>query len=114
MSFGSNWVSDTLLVQGGGTLSDGASYTGYEVGADNNTAVISGTGSVWVRKTISLSVTREPGSQLIITNGGAYLNSSLYVPIWATTPAVHNTILVSDRVSLEGIRLYRYSGSGNQ
>jgi len=76
-----NWVSDTLLVQGGGTLSDGQLHW-LRSRADNNTAVISGTGSVWGTQNNLFVGYSGAGSQLIITNGGAYLNSSLYVPIW--------------------------------
>src|SRR5436853_5245990 len=45
---GSNYVFDALLIQNSGVLSNsGNSFIGFALGASNNTAVVSGGGSVW-------------------------------------------------------------------
>ena len=39
---GSNWVFDALVINGGGSLSNGNSYIGYTTGANNNIALVNG------------------------------------------------------------------------
>src|SRR6266568_5156151 len=44
---GSNYVFDALLIRNAGVLSNAVGSIGYAVGANSNTAVVSGGGSVW-------------------------------------------------------------------
>src|ERR1035437_356716 len=46
-SVGDNFVYDALVIQTGGVLSNGFGYVGYQFGADNNTVLVTGSGSVW-------------------------------------------------------------------
>jgi T5SS/PEP-CTERM-associated repeat protein len=71
---GSNTFLDALLINSGGILSNGIGYIGYEVGASDNTAIVSGSGSVW-NNWLDLYVGDSgAGNQLIVTNGGAAFN----------------------------------------
>jgi fibronectin-binding autotransporter adhesin len=71
---GSNTFLDALLINSGGILSNGIGYIGYEVGASNNTAIVSGSGSVWSNWLDLYVGDSGAGNQLIVTNGGSAIN----------------------------------------
>jgi hypothetical protein len=49
-SSAAKWNADVLLIQYCGVLSDGDGYLGYAVGADNNAAIISGSGRARIKE----------------------------------------------------------------
>jgi T5SS/PEP-CTERM-associated repeat protein len=70
---GSNYVFDALLIKNGGMLAvtNGTGYIGYNIGASNNSAVVSGSGSLWTNSGFVYVGYSGAGSSLIISNGGA-------------------------------------------
>jgi T5SS/PEP-CTERM-associated repeat protein len=68
---GSNFVFDALIIQNGGVLSNAAGYVGFEVGANNNSALVSGSGSAWATSGNLFVGLNGVGNTLTITNGGA-------------------------------------------
>jgi T5SS/PEP-CTERM-associated repeat protein len=89
---------DALLVESGGLLSSGDGYIGFRVGANNNTAIVSGTGSVWSNNGVLAIGYSGVGSQLIITNGGAVYNGTGYVG--GNPGSTGNTVLVTGSGSM--------------
>src|SRR5206468_13004398 len=71
---GSNWMHDALIIQNGGALSNGNGYVGYEIGANYNAAIISGSGSAWSNSADLFVGYSGMVNQLIITNGGLVYN----------------------------------------
>src|SRR5260221_12699251 len=65
---GSNTFADALLILNGGALSSGNGYIGYEIGADNNTALISDSNSVWSIAGVLVVGNGGTGNRLIVTN----------------------------------------------
>jgi len=43
---GSNTFADVLLIQNNGVLSNGTGYSSYEAGSSNNSALVTGSGSL--------------------------------------------------------------------
>jgi len=72
---GSNTVFNLLQIENGGVLSDTVGFIGYATGADNNTTIITGPGSVWSSSTLVIG-RGGANNRLIITNGGAAHASS--------------------------------------
>ncbi len=111
---GDTWVYDALLIQNGGVLSNTVGYIGNQPGADDNTALVSGTGSVWSNIN-NLSVGYYgTGNSLTITNGGAVYNA--YGVIGYQSGADDNTVLVSGSSSVweSAANLFLgYQSSGN-
>src|SRR5580704_12155985 len=68
---GSNFVFDALIIQNGGVLSNVAGYVGYAVGANNNSAIVSGSGSAWDTSGSLFVGLNGVGNALTVTNGGA-------------------------------------------
>ena len=67
---GSNTFSDTLQIINSAVLSNGTGVLGFALGASNNTAMVSGTGSLWKNTTNLFVGFLGTANQLIITNGG--------------------------------------------
>src|ERR1700733_11767348 len=80
---GSNTLSDTLIIQSGGTLSSGTGDIGYETNADNNLVLVNGPGSSWNSYEINVGFSGsgntlriENGAQVNCTFGAIGANSS--------------------------------------
>ncbi len=116
---GSNWVHDVLLVDAGGVLSNGNGYVGYEVGANDNTVLVSDPGSAWTNNGTLYVGYSGAGNELIIANGG--LVQDRYPAAWdevgLNSSSSNNTVLVSGSGSVwsnrGGLVIGRY-GAGNQ
>ena len=67
---GSNTFLDTLQIQSSGVLSNGSGVLGYAAGGSNNTALVSGAGSLWKNLTNLYVGFLGVNNQLIVTNGG--------------------------------------------
>jgi len=67
---GSNTASDALQILNGGVLSNGFGVVGYETNASNNSALVSGTGSVWSNRNLLIVGYHGLANSLIISNGG--------------------------------------------
>src|SRR5579859_5564168 len=93
---GSNTFLDTLIVQGGGVLSNGTGYIGYETSASNNTAIIRGASSAWTNQ-FDLHVGFESaGNRLVISNGAVVVNSNAFVGTANFLGNTNNSVLVTD------------------
>ncbi len=67
---GSNTFFDTLIIQNGGALSNFDGVIGNLGPASNNTAIVTGTGSVWTNYDVLAVGASAPGNSLVISNGG--------------------------------------------
>jgi len=115
---GQNYVFDLLLIQNAGVLSNNFGYIGYAAGANNNAAIVSGSGSVW-RNASDLHVGESgSGNRLVISDQGkviansglvGYNASSSNNNVTVTGPgSVWSSILDADHVLIVGD-----FGSGN-
>jgi T5SS/PEP-CTERM-associated repeat protein len=68
---GSNYVFDTLFIQNAGVLSNSyEAYIGYAAGANSNSVIVSGSGSVWLTfQSIAVGY-GGVGNTLVLSNGG--------------------------------------------
>jgi T5SS/PEP-CTERM-associated repeat protein len=99
---GSNKVFDALLIQNGGALFNGFGYLGFAARATNNTAVISGSGSVW-SNSFDLYVGRSGAhNSLVITNHGQVFDG--YGCMGYNSSSSNNSALVT------GSSVWRNSG----
>ena len=67
---GNTNFADVLLIQTNGVLFNSISYMGYQISSSNNSAVVTGTGSVWSSPNVLFVGDRGAGNQLTILNGG--------------------------------------------
>ncbi len=95
---GFNTFADALLIQNGGALSSGNGYVGYEIGADNNTALISDSNSMWNVTGVLVVGNNSSGNQLVVTNGAIVACGPLSIGNNAT--AGTNTVAVTGTNSL--------------
>ena len=95
---GSNTFADVLLIENEGALSNGNGYIGYEIGADNNTALISDSNSMWNVAGALVVGNNGSGNQLIVTNGADVISGLL--TIGCGTAAGTNVVLVTGTNSL--------------
>ena len=109
---GSNTFADALLIQNGGALSNGNSYVGYGIGADNNTAVISDSNSLWNVAGGLVVGNKGSGNQLIVTNEASVVSSTGSIGVAGS----NNVVLVSDSATwtLSGNLTIGTDGPGNQ
>jgi T5SS/PEP-CTERM-associated repeat protein len=120
---GSNYVFDALLIKNGGVLSatNSVGYIGYNVGANNNSVIVSGAGSTWSSSTSLVVGWLGAGNTLLITNGGQVICSSTAVgvntSIGQAAGATSNSVVVSGNGSVwtnSSTLLVGYLGSGNR
>jgi autotransporter family porin len=94
---GSNTIADVLLIKSGGTLSCDGGYLGYETDSSNNTAVVTGTGSVWKAGIVGVPNLyvgySGAGNSLVISNRGRVSFSFHYIGYNSTSS--NNSVLVS-------------------
>ena len=69
---GSNYVFDALLIQNAGVLSNTSGFIGYAAGANNNIAIVSGSGATY---TVSVSGMTTPGLVIVSIPAGAATDS---------------------------------------
>jgi len=105
-----------LQVINAGALSNFYGYMGYVVGASNDSAVVSGSGSLWYNDGYLYVGYNGAGNQLVISNGGVVYNSpNGYVGYNGASPS--NTVLVTGTGSvwsnLTGLYVGN-NGAGNQ
>jgi T5SS/PEP-CTERM-associated repeat protein len=106
---------NALTITNGGSVGvAGNSYIGYHYVAHDNTATITGSGSVW-NTTGYLAVGYAGfGNQLALANGGVATACDAYVGI--TSSASNNTVLVTDNSSVWNVTtnlFMGYGGAGN-
>ena len=114
---GSNYVFDALLIQNGGVLSNMNGYIGYSAAASNNSALVTGSGSVWSNETYLYVGDYGSRNSLVISNGGKVMAGDSYIGY--NSASSNNSVLVTGTNSAWGsspawYRLYvGYSGSRN-
>ena len=99
---GSNTFFDTLIIQGGGVLSNGNGYIGYETSGSNNIAIVSDAGSAWSNQATLYVGYQGAGNQLIITNGGQVYSTNAFIG-GAFASASNNAVIVSGSNSVWNI-----------
>jgi T5SS/PEP-CTERM-associated repeat protein len=107
---GSNFVSNTLLVQNGGLLRNGLGYIGYATGANSNIALVTGSGSAWSNDFSFFVGYSGGGNSLVISNGGAVANAAGYIGFNSS----NNSVLVTGTGSVWGNRGDLYLGNGTE
>ena len=109
---GSNTVADALLIQNGGALSNRNGYVGYEIGADNNTVLISDSNSLWSVDGGLVIGNKGNGNQLVVTNGASVVCSNGIIGVAGNS----NMVLIADGAwwTLSGNLTIGPGGSGNQ
>ncbi len=95
---GSNTFADALSIQNGGALSNGNGYVGYEIGADNNMALISDSNSMWNVAGVLVVGNSSSSNQLVVTNGANVACGLL--SIGSNSTAGTNTVAVTGTNSL--------------
>jgi T5SS/PEP-CTERM-associated repeat protein len=91
---GSNYVFDALVLTNNSVLSNGTGCVGYEIGASNNSVVVSGTGSAWSNSSSLIVGYSGSINSLVITNGGTVYNGG-YGYISYTSTSSGNSVLVA-------------------
>jgi T5SS/PEP-CTERM-associated repeat protein len=109
---------DVLIIQNGGVLSNSdAGYIGFATSGSNNTAIITGTGSIWSNR---LGVTvgyQGVGNSLVISNGGAVYGTQGGLAIGGTFNTSNNVFTVTGTGSVwrSNFDLYvGYQGNRNR
>ena len=109
---GSNTFADVLLFLNGGALSNGNAYLGYEIGANNNTAVLSDSNALWNVAGALVVGNKGSGNQLVVTNGASVVSNTGTIGAASNS----NLVLISDNASwtLSGNLTIGPGGPGNQ
>jgi T5SS/PEP-CTERM-associated repeat protein len=105
----SNWINnyfigntnfaDVLLIQNDGVLLDWNGYVGYQTGASNNNAQVSGTHSIWnCTYTVCLGYSSS-GNRLMISNGGEVVNGSDGTVGYQSSSS-NNSVVITDSGSV--------------
>jgi T5SS/PEP-CTERM-associated repeat protein len=111
---GSNYVSDALFIQNGGKLfvTIGYGYIGYNMGANNNSAVISGNGSTWSSEYGLYVGYSGAANNLVIQNGGRLFETNGSGYIGYNTGANNNSVVISGNGSTWSNEFGLYVGYG--
>ena len=109
---GSNTFADALLILNGGALSNGNAYLGYEIGASNNTAVLSDSNALWNVTGALVVGNKGSGNQLVVTNGASVVSNNGTIGVACSS----NLVLISDSASwtISGNLTIGPGGPGNQ
>jgi len=113
---GSNTFLDTLIIQNGGALSNFDGIIGNLGSASNNTAIVTGTGSLWTNGDVLVVGSSAPGNNLVISNGGlVYCIGGTFMG-YALAASSNNTVTVTGSGSVwTNIDLYvGYNGGHNR
>jgi T5SS/PEP-CTERM-associated repeat protein len=111
---GSNYVSDTLLINNGGRLSNDLGFIGYEPGANNNAAQISGGGSIWSNARLDVGY-KGTGNRLVVTNGGTVLSGYGLLGTYSNSSGNSASVTGTGSVWSNSLDLYvGYREGGNQ
>jgi T5SS/PEP-CTERM-associated repeat protein len=89
---GLGFSADVLLIQNGGVLSNGDGYVGYH--GSNDTAVVTGSGSLWIDNGTLTVSWYGAGNSLVISNGGQVLDANCNLGFEGTSS--NNSLLVTD------------------
>jgi len=73
---GSNTYADALLIQNSGILTNFASYLGYETGSSNNSALVTGPGSLWYNWFELHVGWYGAGNSVVVSNGGRVFSTT--------------------------------------
>jgi T5SS/PEP-CTERM-associated repeat protein len=127
----SNWIpdyyvgntnfGDALVIQSSGVLSNGLGFLGYNVSSSNNSALVTGAGSVWSNRWGLYIGYSGAGNSLVISEDGEVISdpsgSNNYADyIGFNASSSNNTVVVtgSGSVWYDGQRLHvGFSGAGN-
>jgi T5SS/PEP-CTERM-associated repeat protein len=110
---GSNSVSDTLLILNGGFLSSFGVRIGSSTNANNNLAVVSGSGSVWTNYSGDFDVGLFGSTnRLEIRNGGQVQVVALNTVVGSQSSSLYNSVLVTDTGSVWTIQQGLFMGDG--
>jgi T5SS/PEP-CTERM-associated repeat protein len=109
---GSNSVSDTLLILNGGFLYSSGARIGSSSNANNNLAVVSGSGSVWTNYSDFYVGLLGSANRLEIRNGGVVQVQALNTVVGSLTNSQYNSVLVTDTGSVWTIQQGLFMGDG--
>jgi T5SS/PEP-CTERM-associated repeat protein len=83
---GENGAGNQLIITNGGVVAVATTaYVGYSVGAKNNSALVTGTGSVWTNSGLFIMGLNSPGNSLNIANSGAVFAANATVGLNASS-----------------------------
>ncbi len=93
---GRSGSGNSLVASNGGVVTSLAGWVGLNGGANNNTAVVTGNGSVW-RNAYNLSIGDQgSGNSLVISDGGVVIDETSGGQVGGSvSPASNNTALVT-------------------
>ncbi len=80
LTVGINGVGNSLVISNGGAMYDLAGTLGDDAGSSNNTAVVTGVGSVWYSQTY-LDVGRSGSGNLLTIAGGSVIATNVVVGV---------------------------------
>ena len=93
---GSNTFGDVLLLENGGVLSNFDGIIGDLIGASNNTAIVTDTGSSWTNYQGLAVGASGPGNNLVISNGGIVWVGPAAITLGASAASSsNNTVTVT-------------------
>ena len=90
---GNNTFADALIIQSGGALSNGTGYLGNLTSASNNSATVTGIGSVWSNNSLLYVGNSGAGNQLVVNSGGKVFNGAGYLGF--NTGSSNNVAVIS-------------------
>ena len=114
MYVGLNGPANSLVISNGGRVINTDGYVGSNPGSDNNSALVTGTNSVWTNSGDLYVGYFSVGNSLVISNGGRVINIMV---TWGGPPAATTTVCWSSgtgSVWTNNVDLYvGCFGSGN-
>ncbi|PWU18197.1 MAG: hypothetical protein C5B50_09835, partial [Verrucomicrobia bacterium] len=93
LTVGNDGASSRLLVSNGAYLEGNGAVMAFTRASSNNSALVTGSGSIWTNRGDLTVGDNGRGNQLIITNGGQVASRFGYVSLNATTS--NNLVMVS-------------------
>ncbi|HVM60796.1 MAG TPA: hypothetical protein VMV72_08015 [Verrucomicrobiae bacterium] len=108
---GNTNFADALLIESGGVLADANAYLGQNSSSSNNSALVTGTGSVWNGSGLYVGYSGA-GNGLVISKGGNVVSGNSIVGLYSSS----NTVVITDSGSVwsnSGTLTFGYWGANN-
>ena len=102
---------NSLVISNGATVFNGDGYIGYDISTASNSALVTGSGSVWTNSTELYVGWRGSSNSLVISSSGTVFNSYGYIGNGNNNPSSNNSVLVTDSGALWKNSSYVYIGS---
>jgi len=114
VTVGYSSVNSLLVVSDGGAVNNSDGYVGFDLDADDNAVLVSGSGSVWSNNELNIGY-EGSGNQLLVEAGGVAYDSTGYIG-W-NGAATNNSALITGSGSTWSNSyelIVGYAGEGNQ